>query len=351
MEVYAVGGSVRDELLGLTPSDHDYVVTGATEAEMLKLGFEKVGADFPVFLHPQNGDQWALARIERKVAVGYHGFEVDAAPTVTIEDDLARRDLTINSMAKHTKTGELVDPYSGRRDLQVKVLRHTSKAFCEDPLRVLRLARFAGKFPDFDIAVETIELCEDMIKHGQLNELSQERIWAELVKALETPDPMRFFRVLYVMKAFGRVKGLAALRTMDADFTQALLNKTREPDLVLAWLIKHGGAVNRITEAAARGLPGGTVKAFDVITRKWDRSNPVSLLDDMQQTGATRGLWAQVRRAMVFTDPVELELLEQGVKAVNGVLAEPFLGLPGKEIGLALKHARIEALTKVYHHG
>jgi len=191
MNVYLVGGAVRDNLLGLKNSDRDWVVVGATVAEMLAQGFVQVGKDFPVFLHPQSKEEYALARTERKSGHGHTGFNVIADPSVTLEEDLLRRDLTINAIAQDT-AGRLIDPYGGYRDLQQKKLRHVSPAFSEDPLRVLRVARFAARFADrgFSIADETMQLMSDMVLSGELQHLPAERIWQELEKSLREPSPV-----------------------------------------------------------------------------------------------------------------------------------------------------------------
>jgi tRNA nucleotidyltransferase/poly(A) polymerase len=177
---YLVGGAVRDILLGKEPKDRDYVVVGATPEWMVERGFTQVGASFPVFLHPETGEEYALARIERKVGVGYHGFETKFDSSVTLEEDLKRRDLTINSMAMDGD-GNLIDPYNGKADLDTKVLRHTSEAFAEDPLRVLRVARFAARY-EFEIHPDTIQLSRQLVDAGELQHLSRERIFNELMK-------------------------------------------------------------------------------------------------------------------------------------------------------------------------
>lgn len=196
MEIYIVGGAVRDKLLGLEPKDVDYVVVGASEDEMLALGYSKVGADFPVFLHPTTGDEYALARTERKTKRGYHGFEVDASKDVTLVDDLLRRDLSINAMAMD-EHGNLFDPHGGLNDLNDGILRHTSLAFAEDPVRVLRLARFLARYKGFTVAPETVDLVREMVKSGELDSLVPERIWAEFAKGLMEKDPWPMIEFLY----------------------------------------------------------------------------------------------------------------------------------------------------------
>jgi len=197
LDIYLVGGAVRDGLLGIPIYDRDWVVVGSTSEQMLADGYQQVGKDFPVFLHPETKEEYALARTERKAGVGYHGFEVFADPSVTLEEDLVRRDLTINAMAQ-LPSGELFDPYGGREDLENKRLRHVSEAFSEDPLRILRVARFAAKLAPFGftLAEETQVLMQAMVAKGELSDLTPERVWQELVKALNTARPSVFFEVL-----------------------------------------------------------------------------------------------------------------------------------------------------------
>ncbi|GKW42463.1 multifunctional CCA addition/repair protein [Pectobacterium parvum] len=197
MKIYLVGGAVRDSLLGLPVTEKDWVVVGATPENLLAQGYQQVGKDFPVFLHPVSRDEYALARTERKSGKGYTGFVCHAAPDVTLEQDLLRRDLTINAIAR-TERGDLIDPYHGRRDLENRVLRHVSEAFSEDPLRVLRVARFAARFAHigFQIAEETMALMQKMAHEGELAYLTPERVWKETEKALGTSSPDVYFQVL-----------------------------------------------------------------------------------------------------------------------------------------------------------
>lgn len=204
MKIYEVGGAVRDELLGLPVKDRDYVVVGATPEEMTRLGYRPVGKDFPVFLHPQSHDEYALARTERKTARGYRGFQVYDAPDVTLEEDLRRRDLTINAMARDEQ-GQLIDPYGGERDLRAKVLRHASEAFAEDPVRVLRVARFAARYGDFSVAPETLALMQAMAATGEVDALVAERVWQELAKGLMEAHPSRLFEALIESHALDRI--------------------------------------------------------------------------------------------------------------------------------------------------
>jgi tRNA nucleotidyltransferase (CCA-adding enzyme) len=206
METYLVGGAVRDELLEYPVTERDWVVVGARPQDLLDLGFQQVGKDFPVFLHPETRDEYALARTERKQGHGYTGFEVHCDPAVTLEEDLLRRDLTVNAMAR-TEDGEIIDPYGGRRDLADRVLRHVSDAFVEDPLRVLRTARFAARLAhrDFTVAPETIELMAEIVRQDELAHLPAERIWVELERALGERNPEVFFEVLRQCGALARL--------------------------------------------------------------------------------------------------------------------------------------------------
>ncbi len=203
MKIYAVGGAVRDELLGLPVKDRDFVVVGATPDDMIRLGYKPVGKDFPVFLHPRTHEEYALARTERKTARGYRGFQVHAAPDVTLEEDLSRRDLTINAIARDQQ-GRLIDPYGGAADLKRGVLRHVSPAFAEDPVRILRVARFAARF-GFKVAPATLRLMRAMVEAGEADALVAERVWQELAVGLMEAAPSRMFALLRRCGALERV--------------------------------------------------------------------------------------------------------------------------------------------------
>lgn len=204
MQIYVVGGAVRDELLGFDVKDKDFVVVGSTPEAMIAAGFKPVGKDFPVFLHPKTRDEYALARTERKTAKGYKGFVVHASPEVTLDEDLARRDLTINAIAKGDD-GQLIDPFNGLADLQSKTLRHVSDAFAEDPVRILRAARFAARFTEFTVAPETIKLMRGMVDAGEVEALVSERVWQELAKGLTEAKPSRMFDVLRACGALQKI--------------------------------------------------------------------------------------------------------------------------------------------------
>ena len=198
MKVYLVGGAVRDQLLGLPVKDRDWIVVGATPATLLSLGYQQVGKDFPVFLNPKTKEEYALARTERKSSAGYTGFICDFSPTITLEQDLIRRDLTINAMAQ-SEDGEIIDPYGGKQDLENRILRHISPAFSEDPLRVLRVARFAARYHSlgFKIASETLSLMAELAQSGELQHLTTERVWLETEKALNEKNPEIYFETLH----------------------------------------------------------------------------------------------------------------------------------------------------------
>jgi tRNA nucleotidyltransferase (CCA-adding enzyme) len=204
MKTYIVGGAVRDELLGLPVQDHDHVVVGTTPEDMLAQGFRPVGKDFPVFLHPRTHEEYALARTERKTAPGYKGFVFHASPDVTLEEDLVRRDLTINAMAK-AEDGSIIDPFDGQRDLAARVFRHVSSAFEEDPVRILRVARFAARFADFTVAPETTRLMRNMTEAGEVDALVSERVWQEIARGLMEQKPSRMFAVLRDCGALARI--------------------------------------------------------------------------------------------------------------------------------------------------
>jgi tRNA nucleotidyltransferase (CCA-adding enzyme) len=197
MKIYLVGGAVRDKLMGFTPTEHDWVVVGARPQDLESQGYKRVGKDFPVYLHPETHDEYALARTERKTKPGYKGFTVHASPEVTLHEDLERRDLTINAIAEDER-GQLIDPFGGVKDIDNKVLRHVSPAFTEDPVRILRLARFAARFAHlgFTVAPETNDLMKNMVANGEVDALVPERVWKEMERALAMPTPQRFFEIL-----------------------------------------------------------------------------------------------------------------------------------------------------------
>ena len=254
-DVYLVGGAVRDRLLGRVGGDRDWVVVGATPQAMLEAGFKPVGRDFPVFLHPQTGEEYALARSERKQGHGYHGFVFDTDPAVTLEQDLVRRDLTINAIAEDAQ-GRLVDPYGGRRDLAAKLLRHVSPAFAEDPVRLLRVARFAARFAPlgFRVAAETLQLMRTMVAGGEVDHLVPERVWAELRKGLAEARPAAMLRVLCDCGALERL-----LPEVDALYGVPQ-RAEYHPE------IDTGTHLEMVLDAAAALAPGDDVVGFAALT-------------------------------------------------------------------------------------
>jgi tRNA nucleotidyltransferase (CCA-adding enzyme) len=253
--VFLVGGAVRDAMLGRAHGDRDYVVVGATPADMLAHGYKPVGKDFPVFLHPDTGEEYALARTERKTGPGYHGFAFHAAPDVTLEQDLARRDLTINAMARD-EAGALVDPYRGERDLRERILRHVSPAFAEDPVRILRVARFQARYAPlgFRIADETVALMRSMVEAGEAAHLVPERVWAETRKALAEPEPSAFLRAL-------RTCGALAVVFPEID---ALYGVPQPPQHHPE--VDCGAHLELVLDEAARLAPGDDLAGFLALT-------------------------------------------------------------------------------------
>lgn len=261
LDRYEVGGAVRDALLGRPVSDRDWVVVGSTPQRMVELGFRPVGRDFPVFLHPHTHEEHALARTERKSAPGYRGFVVHCAPDVTLDDDLRRRDLTINAIARRPD-GTLVDPWGGERDLRARVLRHVGDAFAEDPVRILRLARFAARFTDFTVAPETLALARTMVAAGEVDALVRERVWQEIARGLAEPRPSRMLAVLRDCGALARLLPALAGAHAAADgatvpagpIVDAAADAGAPLDARLAAMLLDLGAGEPADAAAARAL-------------------------------------------------------------------------------------------------
>jgi tRNA nucleotidyltransferase (CCA-adding enzyme) len=344
MDVYLVGGAVRDELLGRPVSERDWVVVGATAAEMLAAGYRQVGRDFPVFLHPETGDEYALARTERKTGPGHQGFEVHADPSVTLEEDLVRRDLTINAMARSDE-GQLIDPFGGQADLRAGVLRHVSEAFAEDPLRVFRVARFAAALPSFSLADETCSLMARMATDGVLAELSAERVWAELVKAIAAPAPARFVEVLRDVDAlepwlpeFETADPGIPAGSMSSEQAFATYVSALDPDAiaVLAGRLKAPKACARLAGWVARQRPlwsdwrqaeaGDLVRALEEVHAFRPDSHLVEALTVCAALGGT-DLDALLRAASDIRASVQVAPLRAA-------------GLEGAALGRALSDAR-----------
>lgn len=258
MKIFAVGGAIRDTLMGLPVHDIDYVVVGSSVDEMIDKGFRPVGKDFPVFLHPKTQSEYALARTERKTGQGYKGFHFYADPSVTLEQDLERRDLTINAMAQEVgadgkQFGPIIDPYNGQEDLAAKVFRHVSSAFSEDPLRLLRIARFAARFPEFSIADETMLLLNVIVKSGELNALSAERIWQELARGLVSSKPMHMFQVLL---------NTGAAKTLLPNMLTTKLAEESFRESLIAHFDLAGNALEERCAITLMDLPVGDIRSW-----------------------------------------------------------------------------------------
>jgi len=365
MKVYLVGGAVRDELLGLEPTERDWVVVGARPDELLDAGYRQVGRDFPVFLHPETGEEYALARTERKSGHGYHGFSVHAATDVTLEQDLQRRDLTVNAMARD-EDGTLIDPWGGRDDLDRRLLRHVSPAFEEDPLRVLRVARFAAALAgfEFEVADETRALMERMVASGELETLAGERVWQEAEKALAAPAPARCFELLNECGALVRVlpelaplfadgQGVEVLNTVSA--------RTAEPALRFAALAHRLDADDSLVALGRRlPVPGNWIDLARLLAR-WlplIRRAPGATAEEIEACMTGTDVLRRPERferllalaAMVDEDASPgCEHLRQVAAAFTAVQAGPLVeaGWQGRALGEELQRRRRQATTRL----
>jgi tRNA nucleotidyltransferase (CCA-adding enzyme) len=356
MQVYLVGGAVRDELLGLPVHERDWVVVGATAAEMERAGFRSVGKEFPVFLHPQTHEEYALARQERKTGPGYRGFVVQFSADVTLEQDLQRRDLTINAIACDAN-GTLIDPYGGARDLKLRVLRHVSPAFIEDPVRILRVARFAARFAElgFKIAPETEQLMRGMVGSGEIDALVPERVWRELERALGEANPEVFFETLERCTAL-----------------HSLLPELPWTELERSSLLRSVGITPERTVRFAALLADQTLP---VVAALCERLRAPAEFRDLAQLSArfARGLNAEppqpaqllqiFERSDAFRRPERFEkllLVAQSLGDVDGTVRKALAaarsamlpqeqrsGLQGPEIAVALRAARLQQITAI----
>ncbi len=365
MKTYLVGGAVRDELLGLPVKDRDWVVTGATPDEMLRQGFKQVGADFPVFLHPHTREEYALARTERKQGRGYHGFTVYSAPDVTLEDDLERRDLTINAMAK-SADGELVDPFGGREDIQTRRLRHVSEAFTEDPLRILRTARFAARLHPlgFTVAEPTMVLMRKMVAEEEVEHLVPERVWQEIQRALHENEPGTFFDVL---RDCGALAGIIPELEPDDTYEAALSalrcahNSKGETSVRFAALMSPltpDDAINRSAQLKApnncQDLARLTTSLMPQI-RSMTHYRAETLLDVLDEADVWRRadrfteLLQALRCALPDTEQTKLGWLESAQHAATGVQAKELMaqGFKGKELGRAIRNERLRRISEL----
>jgi tRNA nucleotidyltransferase (CCA-adding enzyme) len=340
VKIYLVGGAVRDELLGLPVKERDYVVVGTTPEEMVARGFKPVGKDFPVFLHPKTHEEYALARTERKSGRGYKGFQVSAAPDVTLEDDLKRRDLTINAMAK-AEDGTLIDPFHGRRDLQQGVLRHVSEAFAEDPVRILRVARFAARL-GFRVAEETMKLMSEMVACGEADYLVAERVWQELARGLAESRPERMFEVLercgFLGKALPELKAWPPRFSGSIPVRFAVLTWPLDEKAIAALCerLRSPTEVRDLALAAARNK--GKLKS----------DQPEALLALLKGADAFRRpeRFAELLEAARLAEPgLDTKRAELALAAAAAVDAGAIAKLAhGEEIGRRLDRARLEAI-------
>jgi len=364
MKTFLVGGAVRDHVLGKTVVDRDYVVIGGSVEQMLALGYEQVGMGFPVFLHPATREEYALARREKKVGAGYTGFEFETSKDVTLYEDLERRDLTVNSMAMDDD-GTIVDPFNGQRDLKDKVLRHTSVAFGEDPLRVVRLARFYARYDGFTVADETMILAAEMIARGDLNELPHERFWRELDKAFADKHPEKFFELLFELGAFegvqffrdlfgGNVSGarLSSYMELAKAVRRTLPTTEFMVDVFSAWVTpddttdffntaRAGNLYVGLREFNRLGGPptGMEVVAFLTKCRAWGMS---TMADDIVVA-------LTVHESATGQGPVYLPAwkLKACIEAGRSVTSAPYTHLEGKAIGQAMQAERVSRISSL----
>jgi len=345
VKAYAVGGAVRDELLGLPVKDRDYVVVGATPEEMVRLGYKPVGKDFPVFLHPRTHEEYALARTERKSGRGYKGFTVHAAPDVSLEDDLRRRDLTINAIAR-AEDGTLIDPFGGEKDLRAGILRHVSEAFAEDPVRILRVARFAARF-DFAVSPETLLLMKNMVASGEADALVPERVWQELAKGLCEPRPQRMFEVL---EACGlRARLLPEIKNTTVNFSGSLPVRFA----LLAWPLEES-AVSALCERLrapndVRELALAACRNREMLLAA-ARATPQALLELLKRADALRRpeRFAELLEAARFAAPgIDVARLERARQAAAGIDAGSIAAAaPQDQIAQRIDDARREAIAR-----
>ena len=347
MKIYLVGGAVRDQLLGKPVQDRDWVVVGGTEKELQAAGYQQVGADFPVFLHPQTREEYALARTERRTGAGHKGFTTNSSAEVSLQQDLQRRDLTINAMAMD-EVGNLVDPWGGRADLEASVLRAVSPAFAEDPLRVLRVARFAAQLPGFQVSSETMQLMKSMVREHRLDELPAERVWQELHKVLHSPAPYRFLAIL---------QEAGALVPFFVEWERSM---PIDPGSTF-----HG---NELFAVWCEGLAPGDIKNLCSRVRvpnlTCDFAVRVQLSSEVLtrwQTAEAGKILQVLERIRAFHEPsvaeAVLTFLERryetdlaGVRglitAMRDIKASAFDNLSGSALGLAIRQARTELLEQ-----
>ena len=358
MKTYLVGGAVRDQLLGYPHHEKDWVVVGATPEEMLREGFKPVGKDFPVFLHPTTKEEYALARTERKTAPGYRGFVCHSDPDVTLEEDLLRRDLTINAIAEDTD-GHLIDPYGGQRDLEQKILRHVSPAFAEDPIRILRLARFAARYHHlgFRIATETLALMQTMVASGEVDALIPERVWKELHRGLLEPNPEQFF---FVLRDCGALTKLAPeLNAATAITWQAL---QRSATSTMADTIRFATLAAELTIAEAESLcerlkaPNSFRELALMVAARQHELAATNSAGDALLLLENTDAWRRPERfkdwlracAILLIPTQQTQRLARALEASNSVSAQIYLaqGISGKAMGEAIQQGRFNAIQQ-----
>ena len=365
MEYFLVGGAVRDQLLGLAVKDRDWVVVGATPQQMLDAGFKQVGADFPVFLHPETAEEYALARTERKQGRGYHGFAVYSAPDVTLEEDLKRRDLTINAMAQ-SMDGEIIDPYGGQTDLEARCLRHVSPAFSEDPLRILRTARFAARFAPlgFTVADDTMALMKQMVADGEADHLVAERVWQETQRALHENRPRVYFEVLRACHALAVVLPQIN-RLFDDPGQDPLGNLERAAELSDETPVRYAALIHGLSGDEQERLHEAVKVPNDCKTLAAVAMKMTLALDssDALDAGAIRHLidlgdgWRRPERfeqvllvlQAVGVAPETCELLRLALVSASGVDPQALMqqGYKGKALGKAIDRERLERITSL----
>jgi tRNA nucleotidyltransferase (CCA-adding enzyme) len=343
VKVYLVGGAVRDELLGLPVKERDHVVVGATPEEMVRLGFKPVGKDFPVFLHPKTHEEYALARTERKSGRGYKGFTVYASPDVTLEEDLRRRDLTINAMAK-AEDGALIDPFGGKKDLEGGVLRHVSEAFAEDPVRILRVARFAARF-GFSIHPSTMGLMQQMVQAGEADFLVPERVWQEFARGLAEPHPEQMFEVL--QRAGLLAKAFPEIKAWPARFSGSVPVRFA----ALAWPLAEKEVQALSERLRAPSEPRDLALAAVRNKQGLEKSTPDALLGVLKGADAFRRperfaeLLEAARLAEPGIDTARMERARAAAAAVDaGAIAS---SAQGADIGRLLDEARLKAIKEL----
>lgn len=361
MKIYLVGGAVRDQILGIPHSEKDWVVVGSTPEEILSLGFRPVGKDFPVFLHPETHEEYALARTERKTGRGYTQFTFHASPEVTLEEDLRRRDLTINAIAQ-SESGELIDPYGGQKDIKSKILRHVSHAFSEDPVRILRVARLMARFAHlgFSIAPETYNLMREMVTNGEVDALVSNRVWTEFDRALSETSPLEFFKVLYHCGALEKlfpefagdwwVRRCASLPTLQKPSSLSFLRKRESIFATLTLELDQ----TKIRELCKRypvpveyrelALTANDIQAYF----HQEKLSPEELLKLLEKSDAYRREERFYQLLEIFNDVEVIGTIQQAFILTKNISTNDFIqqGYTGKILGDQIRKKRLEILEK-----